>query len=282
MFIGTSIGLNQLVDFLKTIKKEDSWNFTHCEFIDPIYWAIFKALKINGKDVKVYVRKDSPAYAYCEYVAGKSSSKTTIPLKVVKNRGEVDRFTQDLVELLKRHITIQQQIDEDDWEFLKYQISELLNNALDHSKWYKAVVCTQYFPRIDEIEIAVVDCGIGFYNTIQRRYNVKNEIEAVQKALEKGVSGAQVIPYGSAYKNVGYGLYVISKMIKDSQGELIIISNDSFYKYPQNQYLKGLQWEGAIILIRFNLSQFKKNVMDLGFNVYLNMIIEAEETEEIF
>lgn len=230
--------------------------------------------------MQIVAPKDKSAYTYIEYLTGKRSSLTTIPLRVVDSRSKIRTFTEELNELLYNDISkFDTDYEREDFEFFGYIISELLNNAIDHGE-SPAVVFAQLFPQIRELEIGVVDSGLGFYKTIKRRYDIKTEAEAINLALKKGVSGAQAYLYSNITKNVGYGLYVISKMVHNSGGDLIIVSGQAVYLNNKFFTLKK-SWEGSIITIRLKLKEFYQRIVSLGFIQFFQMLL-AEDIHEEF
>jgi len=80
-----------------------------------------------------------------------------------------------------------------------------LNNAIDHGN-SSAIACAQKFPNLQEVEIIVGDAGVGTYHTISRKYKTHSTLEAIKKAVEKGVTGAMDYVYGGAKRNAGMGL----------------------------------------------------------------------------
>lgn len=270
--------LKQIKFFVENEINKDIIDWRDKLFIDPFYFTILSAEKyINGKDIKLYLNKNSPVVNYIEYIKGDKKSMSTVPIRIISQRLDNDRFTREIVNLLNLDFT-----DYDDKEFFRYIISELINNAIDHGQ-SEVVASAQVFPNINEIEITVVDKGLGIYKTISRKYKVKNVYEAIEKALEKGVSGAIDYVYGTGHRNAGMGLYIVSKMVKDASGRMLIISDDIIYVYPDKNIEKlNSPWKGTIVSLRFNLSDFKENVLDYGFQLYLKMTISEDIDDEIF
>lgn len=267
---------SHICTFLDNKIKNNIIDLESFDFIDPVYWAILKFLKNLNPNLKIIFPENFQAKEYVKYLSGISYSSTTVPMRLVELRSDIDLFTNELVNLLKKDL---KGYDSEDMNFFKYIISELLNNAIDHGE-SSAIVFAQKFKN-DDFEIGVIDSGLGFYQTIKRAYNVESEGEAIRKSLEKGITGSKTYLYGGTTRNVGHGLYVISEMIKDSKGELIIVSGNTFYSFKENKviFLKN-RWQGSIVLIRFNLSNFKKNVLDLGMSVYFGKTLKEDDFEE--
>jgi len=267
---------DKLYDFLEQQINDNPIDLSTYDFVDPVFWAILKCLKNLNSNLKIIFPESFPAKEYVKYLSGKSYSSNTVPMRFVELRSDIDLFTNELVNLLRKDL---EGYDSEDMEFFKYIISELLNNAIDHGE-SSAIVFAQKF-RNNDFEIGVIDSGLGFYHTIKRAYNVESEGEAIRKSLEKGITGSKTYLYGGATRNVGHGLYVISEMIKDSKGELIIVSGSTFYSYKDNKEISlKNKWQGSIVLIRFNLQNFKKYVLDFGMSVYLGKTLNDDVVEE--
>jgi hypothetical protein len=164
-------------------------------------------------------------------------------------------------------------------------ISELLNNALNHSLSHiGAIVAGQYFPNLKKIQLCVVDKGVGFLHNIKRKYNVSSESEAILKAIEKGVSCPPPKLYSSSVNNAGYGLFVLTEIIKHTRGRLKIISNDGIVYIDENNeiHLKdniSSDWKGSIVVFEL----YEKNInfsKDEFFRIYIYQ--DNEDTEDIF
>ncbi len=276
------LSYQDLKHFLDNVLTLEEIDLSGYNFIDPVYWAILTAEKLRRNQLKIKPPEvSSPAYGFFKRMFQEGRTQNTIPIRIIDSRRDIDGFVAQIIDLMD--------IDNYDWEdleFFKYIIGELANNALDHGQ-SEAVVCAQKFPNIDEVEISIVDIGLGFRHTISRRYDVSSAEEAIKLAIQKGVSGAQDYVYGHQ-RNAGMGLYVISRIVRDAGGEMTIVSDECIYKYPADflypgdrvDYLDN-EWKGSIVLLRFNLPEFEDKVLSYGFYHYMNMII-GEESEDIF
>lgn len=279
-----SLSYEDLHYFLDRILSQETIDLTWYDFIDPLYWTILKAEKDRrqkqNQNMDIKLDPLSRASTYSRYIFGHFDAETTVPIRTVRNRAQIDKFTQELVIAMRLD---EMELDVEDQEFFKYIISELLTNAIDHGQSF-AVVSAQRFPNLNEIEIAVVDTGLGFFHTIKRKHKVNSPSEAIKLAVQKNISGAIDYLYGGAQRNVGMGLYVISRIVKDAEGFMYIVSDDSIVKYTSSEeetmIIKN-KWRGAIVMVRFNLKSFTK-VLEYGFITYMKMIIGEDIEEEFF
>ena len=245
------------------------------EFVDTVYWIILKTLNLD-----VVTNERSPAHSYAQYLFNNNDkkTKTTVPIREIKSGREVGKFVNEILD--------SSGLDFEDWqdkEAFKYLLVELVNNAVDHGK-SKAVACAQKFPKNSWMEITVSDTGLGFLKTIQNRYpEIKTYDMAIKKALEKGVTGNQLRIYGDVTKNVGMGLYITSRIIKEVDGDMYIISGDKFYSLRDDKSVNLLSpWQGSLVILRFNLDNFQKNILNYGFELVKAMLLAEEGGVDIF
>jgi len=205
-------------------------------------------------------------------------AKTTVPIREIKSGREVGKFVNEILD--------SSGLDFEDWqdkEAFKYLLVELVNNAVDHGK-SKAVACAQKFPKNSWMEITVSDTSLGFLKTIQNRYpEIKTYDMAIKKALEKGITGNQLRIYGDVTKNVGMGLYITSRIIKEVDGDMYIISGGKFYSVRDDKSVNLLSpWQGSLVILRFNLDNFQKNILNYGFELVKAMLLAEEGGVDIF
>jgi sensor histidine kinase regulating citrate/malate metabolism len=159
----------------------------------------------------------------------------------VDRKPHVNRFVDELLRSTN--------LSFDDWEdedALRYILGELIDNALEHGG-SPAIACAQVFKNLGEVEIVVSDYGCGFLHTVARNHKVSTYEEAIKKALEREVSGSLQNMYGSSTKHAGMGLYVMSNIIKETEGRMFIISGDALVSLSGRrrcQLLASIDWTG--------------------------------------
>jgi len=273
-----SFNKNQIIEFINQCNVE-SFDLSNYEFVDPVYWVVIKTLKKLKSTLKVHINPKSSAYSYVQYLFSREDkkAKTTVPVREIQYHREIEKFVNEL--LNAADITVE---DWEDKNAFKYLLIELINNAIDHGR-SPAIACAQKFPAFQEMEIVVSDCGLGFLETIKRKYpDIQTYHSAIKKALEKGVTGSQIPLYGSSIKNIGMGLYVISKIINRIEGNMFIVSGNSFYSLKNDESVNlNINWQGSIVALRFNLNKFQEDILDYGFNAYIEGLFH-EEGEDIF
>ena len=270
--------INQIVDFLNSLGSQEV-NLKHYDFIDPLFWVTLKALADGPKPgLTVKIDKNSSAYGYYLYLfeRGRRKSPTVVPIRKVEERNSIENIVKEILQIANLRFC-----DYDDEFAFSYILMELINNSVDHGQ-SPAIACAQVFPNADEIEISVADHGLGFLQTIKKKYNdVSSYEEAIKRAIQKGITGYTITMYGSVTKHVGMGLYVISKMVREVVGDMIIVSGDAVFSLRDNLVRKiEIPWQGSIVSVRFNISRFERKILDYGFSFWLKLTLEEEEGEE--
>ena len=249
------LGIENIEWFIEHIANNSTIDLAQYDnFIDPSIWAILRSKLLLGSLDIIPFPIESKSHQYLMKILGNSTSDTTLPLERFNsdNRDESDQFAENFIKLIDIE-------DEDLKKYAQYIIRELLTNTIDHAKSITDVVCcAQKFPKLKEIEIIIIDTGLGFHKTISRKYKEINSNEkAIIKALEKGVTGTTENKiYYSLYgqvKNAGYGLYVISEMVKYYKGKLWIISKNGFMIQRPNSIVSktvNYEWNGSIVIVR--------------------------------
>jgi len=99
-------------------------------------------------------------------------------------------------------------------------LSEVCQNILEHSKETGFVGIQKYhFQNINRnvVKIAVMDTGIGFKKSLEERFKIKNDLEAIDKAFFHGASRY-------AEKGRGHGLAAVRRFVSEWDGKLSIRS----------------------------------------------------------
>ncbi len=265
----SKIDISDLESILKEINENSKIELIGDKsFIDPSFWAILRCEKLkrekfSNKSLEIVADsnfKNSLAYEYLKKINDQKFSSTTIPINDFSqtNIDTADNFAKDFINLLC--------VNNDDLSsFLQYIIRELITNAIDHSDSLVSTICAgQMFPNIKESEIVVVDGGVGFLSTIKKVHkDIKRDDDAIEKALQKGVSGfsKRSKRYYGYNKNAGFGLYVISMIIKEFGGILKIISKKGVLTLengdiPKKSLSNDVLWLGSIVIVRLRYDKF--------------------------
>ena len=99
-------------------------------------------------------------------------------------------------------------------------LSEICQNIIEHSETKGFVGIQKYhFQKISKnvVKIAVMDIGVGFRKSLSERFSLKDDLEAVDKALLHGASRY-------TEKGRGHGLAAVRRFVNQWNGKLSIRS----------------------------------------------------------
>ena len=231
--------------FLSQISNQDTIDLREVNFIDPYGMVgILKAgeflkpekktLLLPGSEevLKYLERMDFFKYAGRYFILGLPkpgvsdkylrSSYTDVLLEITSIEKSDDiHFIVGKVKkrahtILERHL----HYDERAINGFIVALSEVCQNILEHSENTGLVGIQKYhFQKLDKnvVKIAVMDLGIGFKKSLETRFPIKNDTDALEKALLHGVSRY-------TDKGRGHGLAAVRRFVNQWHGKLSIRS----------------------------------------------------------
>uniref|UniRef100_A4XX40 DUF4325 domain-containing protein n=1 Tax=Ectopseudomonas mendocina (strain ymp) TaxID=399739 RepID=A4XX40_ECTM1 len=153
---------------------------------------------------------------------------------------------------------------------LRYVLSELLYNTLEHGKNIKSVrgkniripsiAQFTWYQTHNEIHFIIADCGVGIKKHIEQTYpGQESHEEAIRLAIKPQVSGTFALndPY-TQKNNAGIGLFISSNIIRRLNAEMHILSGDGLLHIsPRDVTAKTLHqsWPGTIVLVTLRLEK---------------------------
>lgn len=152
-------------------------------------------------------------------------------------------------------------------KLLQYLIREAIRNVPEHSGTEDVWICGQYWHHKDLAEIAILDEGMGIFESLKsnRSHNayITNNEEALRWAIKPGVSVAFDPARGQrrddVWANSGYGLYMISEICKATNGWFTFVSGEDCMRiYPNNTAMYPTQLKGTAVGIRIKPSAVVK------------------------
>ena len=121
-----------------------------------------------------------------------------VPLTQIRNTSELQDAIVNLIPLLHA--------SKDVADPIRYVFSEMVRNVLEHADSpVGAFVCAQYYASSNRISIGIADAGVGILRHIRHSYIVESSREAIQLALQPGVTGTTARRGGNE-SNAGAGL----------------------------------------------------------------------------
>lgn len=219
----------------------------------------FQSLKNEGKIILMgKANKSCYVLADKELVSRVKKSILSIR-KVLQNKN----LSEDLVlDEIKRDAGIFSGLSKNVSNIVDYAFSEMLNNAIEHSRSKKIEIQMQR--NATEVTFNVRDQGIGIFNNIMKKKKLNNKLEAIQDLLK----GKQTT---APEEHTGEGIFFTSRVsdlliIQGSTKKLIFnnILNDIFIK--ETKPIIGTKVSFSIsIKSRTNLSNIFKKYSEGAF-----------------
>lgn len=132
-------------------------------------------------------------------------------------------------------------------EILK-SLGEIFSNSERHAESQWVYTSGQYFPNKEagQITFCVTDVGIGIVKKVKDKCkHILASDEAIEWAFVEGNSTKD----GSG----GLGLFSLKNIIKDNNGELIVVSNDTYYDVLRRKMFKlSFDFKGTLFIITMN------------------------------
>lgn len=145
-----------------------------------------------------------------------------LPASTFRTEGEANSLWETVAENLMQHNVGPANV----WPIVDSIFEELALNAAQHSASQAGCCATvECLTAEDEILyiIGVVDLGIGILTSLRNNpayQHINNEYDAIYRALELDVTGT--------LEQRGAGLHHVTKSVKDSAGDLAILSRDGY------------------------------------------------------
>jgi len=177
-------------------------------------------------------------------------------------RDAADAVAKRIVELFAGHIDLDQEARDP----LKISFAELVENVYRHAESNSpAYVMAQAYPATQKLHVAIVDTGIGVYNSFRNsedaaiRARARTELQAIRMAVEKRVTSKTEL-------HSGYGLFVVRRLVEENCGTMLVMSGRTTLKFwghrdwrerigPQDRAEPNRAWKGTEVSLMFQLDR---------------------------
>jgi len=214
-----------------------------------------------------------------------------IPLTQIKKSADLSKFIEDIVPLLH--------LDQKNAQPIRYIISELVRNVLEHSNSkHGAIVSAQYHRKNNTIRIGIVDSGVGISHTIRKSHIAETDLDAIRLALTPGITGTTSKEGGTDY-NAGAGLFFTKSIAKINRDFFIIYSGKTLYKLLREKDGKDVilfgdplsdkhtkdidlpNWTGTVVGIDIGLNETEEftKLLDTIRNTYAASVRERKRNQ---
>lgn len=132
----------------------------------------------------------------------------------------------------------------------EWAINEIVDNIFIHSQSKSpGVVCAQLFPQLNRLNIAICDSGIGLRGSLGSSLDIISDVQAIEKALERGVTRDSNIGQGN-------GMAGSLEIISQNKGSICVSSGSAQYGMTDgrdNGYSEADRLDGTCVSLSFNL-----------------------------
>ena len=189
----------------------------------------------------------------------------TVPLQWLK-KPDYDLVKQ-LAKLIEESLGF---IAKDSLFAIRLGLKELLQNAFEHAESETGVyVCAVGIKTRRIVRICVLDRGIGIRHHLSRNpkyQNIRTDKEAIKKSIRKSVTGVRD-------SSRGLGLYYLSRIVEDNEGQIVIASGRSLMTFKGREVVSSKQltneFSGTIVEVllkatkryRFKLDDYEEDVI---------------------
>jgi len=200
-----------------------------------------KLLKIGRGRVTYYTIANSEAYKnILKYNA------------ILKNRNISE---SDVFDTITRQTGIFSNVSNKIQSLVNYAFTEMLNNAIEHSKSPEISISVERNNGI--IKFEVMDYGIGIFNNIRKKYKLKDVYEAIQELLK---GKRTTMPSGHSGEGIFFTSKAADTFIIQSSNKKILFNNiieDIFLK--ESAFSKGTK---VIFIISEKSKKNLKKIFD--------------------
>lgn len=152
-----------------------------------------------------------------------------------------------------------------------YLIREILRNCEEHGQVNSASICAQSWKSKNLAEIAILDNGIGYKNSLIKKYKkIDSDEMAIKLALRPGITEAYFNKYTQEEDNSGFGLYVASEICDNLGGSFSVISGNSLVKKSKGTIITKEAYHNGVaikMLIPINFDfKYQKMIDDIVMN----------------
>ena len=227
----------------------------------------FKELRDQGKIILVGKANNAHYVPARKDIARKIKKEILIVRYILNN---INLSESAILDRIKKETGIFADLSNNVVSILDYAFTEMLNNAIEHSRSKKIVVAMKRGG--GSIDFEVIDFGIGIFNNIMGKRGLKNRLEAIQDLLK----GKQTT---APKEHTGEGIFFTSKVadklvIQSSDKKLIFdnILDDVFIKDSKTK--KGTK-------VKFEIRMNSKTNLGKIFRDYSGDAFEFAKTKVI-
>lgn len=239
---------------------------------------IVRALNISRQTAAEHLRKLAQAKIVIKmgstidsyYVPYRASTAASQQYPAFSKTFRIKGLQEDKIfSLIADELKLSKQISKSAFEITSYAFTEMLNNAMDHSGAPK-VKCA-FSLKNGNVGFVVTDRGKGAFETIRKRFHLKDHYEAIESLL-KGKQTADPI------RHSGQGIFFTSKiadrfLLKNARLGLFFENDNGDLSVKElPKLVRGTE-------VSFEIKMKSKKSLKALFNEYSNEDFEFDKTK---
>lgn len=159
---------------------------------------------------------------------------------------------------------VDSEVDEGVRDLFIFVVREMIRNIFDHSQSPHYYYASQAYRANNSVEVVIADVGVGLLATIpfdveERWFGKDTDEEAIRKALTPGISALSNHSYAPEdYKNSGYGLALVKRIIQRTDGLFSIASGTKSITFTaEEEIINNCDINGTIVRMRLQLDKLE-------------------------
>lgn len=147
-------------------------------------------------------------------------------------------------------LTTQGDLDPQAYRGILTTLSEIIENVFHHAgPAVNPIASAQSYPRINLVELAIADTGMGFEASLARNPRLRGRFAsaagAIQLALQRKITGTPA-------RNSGEGLFFAAELTRANGGDLRIYSGSGLVTVGREEGAESgvPHWQGAVVALR--------------------------------
>lgn len=214
-------------------------------FVCNAGWTVLEALRRRASTRGIALTVDIPVQGYARpfgaivgFAEPGSGSPTTIAIEGFESgdSAQIGTFLIDGWSAMARSLS------RASTEYVVSAVAEIFENGITHARSDVGVLAAgQYYPKRDDLELSVVDLGIGIPGSLAAAFGRREEeidaIRVLEWAFEPGRSSLRT--------SRGLGLAIVRGFVRRNGARLLIASGSAFAQAD------GEAWQTARLSTRF-------------------------------
>jgi len=252
---------NNIYNFIKETKAKVTFiNHEHQSYL--AHMGFFESCGIS------YGKKPNEASGNNTYLPIRKINIEKLKQEAIDNFEHVGEVITNHADALAKMLT--QNENEDIQKTLQFSIREIMRNVIEHSNAKNIVYCAQYWPSKHQVEIAILDEGVGLAKSLSNNphISITSDSDAVKFSLMPGISGKMFEGVKKRkddfWQNSGYGLYMTNRICRNGGNFFICSGTCGMLLTPTNKKYFDTNFQGTAVRLFIDTSKLSSVATMLG------------------